>query len=201
MDNRFLLVCLISLFSFTGAADTTLSDALGTSDKSQLIDPPNSVVALVQKPGKSPEHITIIGFNMVRRMWEDERNTYPIKNVSPEYFYWKEGVTKMYSFAHFIEIAPGNKHYQQTMSVLSKMKHDPKSEVILNLLQPQNDPEWFCMNINTPESLCTDVFSNGLQDEEVVCVDNARYLKCHVECFNKLNPTQELEYTEGSCQK
>lgn len=82
-------------------------------------------------------------------------------------------------------------------------KADLKGPNWINLIQAIDKEEVNCLSIsrtNGKASGCGDPWQGGLNDDELVCFKGRTYIKCHVECIEKIYD-RKVETTEGPCNE
>lgn len=206
MKKLSLLLLALTLGAQAIAESPTLSDSLGSSDKSNYVvtnyTMGRAIISQLKYVEGNPvaqeviELSGIMGVNNMRQAYADPRgNTFPVENASYEHVLYKLGATALYSFAHFVE--NGDELYEVDQKLTALITKDMKP--IVNFIHPKNEKEAYCLNVNWTGSNCTDVFQDGLQEDEMACFRGKPYLKCQIEC-KEIVSGRNLDFTEGTCK-
>lgn len=79
---------------------------------------------------------------------------------------------------------------------------DFKGPKFLHVIQPIDKAEVNCLaisKINGKTQGCNDIWQDGLQEDELVCIKGKTYPKCHIECLEKIY-NRRVEQTSGTCR-
>lgn len=205
--KKLSLVLLLTTFGVQAfATSPTMSDQIGSSDKTdyplQETSMGRAVISELKHVEGNPEPQEVISLSAImsignmRQAFGDPRgNTFPIENVSYEYVLYKLGATALYSFAHFFDDGEG----LNTISEKLRNTMTPDLKPIVHFIHPKDEKEAYCLNVNWTGSNCTDVFQDGLQEDEVACFRGKPYLKCQIEC-KEIVSGRNLDFTEGPCK-
>jgi hypothetical protein len=166
-------------------------------------------------PGWEEVHKAIAVLNHVER-----------PHITPEYLLWRNGATSIMAPARYLtsdELKQEMKAYFDGYANLNEQQKAAKKEAEekaaeeyyanakpwLQLIQVPRElpngkstPEDNCMAtalIDGKYSGCGDVFQGGLQEDEIACYQNQNYVRCHLECLEKIRG-KKLEHTVGSCK-
>lgn len=207
MKKLSLLLLLGTSLSFSAVASSeTLSDAIGSSDKSNYVISKTTMgralisqLRYVDGNPVAQEVISpsaIMNLRNMQQAFADPRgNTFPVENASFEYTLYKLGATALYSFAHYVEDSEGLSKLHKELTSMMK----PGIKPIVHFIHPKNEKEAYCISVNWTGSNCTDVFQDGLQEDEMACFKGKPYLKCQIQC-KEIVSGRTLDYTEGSCK-
>lgn len=72
----------------------------------------------------------------------------------------------------------------------------------LHVIQAIDKAEINCLaisKINGKLQGCNDIWQDGLQEDELVCIKGKTYPKCHIECLEKIY-NRRVEQTSGTCK-
>lgn len=206
MKKLSLLLLATTLSTQAFATSPTLSDSLGSSDKSDYpITKYTMGRAIISQlkyvDGNTvPQEVISLGPIMslrnMRQAYSDPRgNTFPVENASYEHVLYKLGATALYSFAHYVDSGEALRELDQKLRLQIK----PDMKPIVNFIHPKNEKEAYCLNVNWTGSNCPDVFQDGLQEDELACFKGKQYLKCQIEC-KEIVSGRNLDFTEGTCK-
>ncbi|MES2528869.1 MAG: hypothetical protein V4598_17415 [Bdellovibrionota bacterium] len=73
----------------------------------------------------------------------------------------------------------------------------------LHVIQAIDKAEVNCLaisKINGKLQGCNDIWLDGLQEDELVCIKGKTYPKCHIECLEKIY-SRKVEQTSGTCKE
>ena len=206
MKKLSLLLLMTTIGSQAMASSVTMADAVGSSDKRdypvKIGTMGRAIISQLKYVDGNPEPQEVLELSGImtlgnmRKAFADPRgNTFPVNNVSYEYVLYKLGATALYSFAHYVEGAEGLSAIGEKL----RATMTPDMKPIVNFIHPKNEKEAYCINVNWTGSNCTDVFQDGLQEDEVACFNNKPYLKCQIEC-KEIVSGRNLDFTEGPCK-
>lgn len=71
----------------------------------------------------------------------------------------------------------------------------------LHVVQAMDKEEVNCLaisKINGKLQGCNDIWQDGLQEDEIVCIKGRNYPKCHIDCLQKIY-NRQIDLTPGSC--
>jgi hypothetical protein len=130
--------------------------------------------------------------------------------ISPEFIEYRFGRIAIYRETPYIEdlqtpyeLNDEVKLAQAKSAKRELTKEDLKGPNWINLIQAIDKEEVNCLSISRVDGKtqgCGDPWQDGLQEEELVCFKGKTYIKCHVECIEKIY-NRKLELTEGSCNE
>lgn len=206
MKNLSIVLLMASIGSQAMASSVTMSDSIGSSDKTaypvKSATMGRAIISQLKYVDGYPEPQEVISLSGImslgnmRQAYSDPRgNTFPVENVSYEHVLYKLGATALYSFAHYVEGHVELSDISQKLEALIK----PGMKPIVHFIHPKNEKEAYCINVNWTGSNCPDVFADGLQEDEVACFNNKPYLKCQIEC-KEIVSGRNLDFTEGPCK-
>lgn len=130
--------------------------------------------------------------------------------VSPEFIEYRFGRIAMYRETPYIEdlqtpyeLSDEVKNAQAKSKAGELTREDLKGPNWINLIQAIDKEEVNCLSISRVDGKaqgCGDPWQGGLQDDELVCFKGKTYIKCHVECIEKIYD-RKVETTEGPCNE
>lgn len=130
--------------------------------------------------------------------------------VSPEFIEYRFGRIAIYRETPYLEdlqetyvLADEVKAAQAKAKSGEFSREDLKGPNWINLIQAIDKEEVNCLSIsrvNGKTQGCGDPWQGGLTEDELVCFKGKTYIKCHVECIEKIYD-RKLEVTEGSCNE
>lgn len=127
--------------------------------------------------------------------------------LSPEYASYRAGV-KVMGRSMYAENSLDIPDSPELTAVIEQYgetqppKESFKGGFWLHMVQPITNEEANCLAITLPPggtpSGCGDQWQTGITADKVVCLGDYTYLKCHVECMEKIY-NHKLETTAGFC--
>lgn len=206
MKKLSLLLLATAISSQAVATSPTMSDSIGSSDKSdypiKITTMGRAIISQLKYVEGNPVPQEVISLSPImslqnmRQAYSDPRgNTFPVENASYEHVLYKLGATALYSFAHYVD--SGEEMYELDQRLKPMIKPDMKP--IVNFIHPKNEKEAYCLNVNWTGSNCPDVFQDGLQEDELACFKGKPYLKCQIEC-KEIVSGRNLDFTVGPCK-
>ena len=128
--------------------------------------------------------------------------------ISPEYIEYRFGDQVIYRNTIYVSVPNAAYVLPEEVKVafqLSKegklKKEDLKGPNWIHMIQAIDVEEVNCLAIsrkNGKSSGCADIWQEGLTEDETVCFKGRTYLKCHVNCLEKIYK-RTIEATPGSC--
>lgn len=144
------------------------------------------------------EYITDLGAHMGN----------PNIKMSFEYLQYRAGyqVMKDVEYAadcpQFGELDSETKSLLELQKTRKLTKDDFKSKTWIHMVRAIDVEEVNCLALskkNGKTAGCADVWQDGLTEDEKVCFKGKTYLRCHVECIEKIY-NRQVETTSGSCE-
>lgn len=194
MRTRTTFYTFLGLLIFNAHCfGSTLGDVLGSSDKREYeISNLTLGAALIEINGK----VKVSAFEpiqMMKKIWADPaQNDFPVVDMSHEYLLFRLGAKALYTFSHYVE----NFSEARELSRFYR-EYQAQAEPFLHFIHPWDRKEMDCMNVNWSKNSCPDAFQNGLQENEVACMEGLQYLACHLRC--RENSGVQLHYEIGLC--
>lgn len=132
----------------------------------------------------------------------------PNIKMSFEYLQYRAGyqVMKDVEYAadcpQFGELDSETKSLLELQKTRKLTKDDFKSKTWIHMVRAIDVEEVNCLALskkNGKTAGCADVWQDGLTEDEKVCFKGKTYLRCHVECIEKIY-NRQVETTSGSCE-
>lgn len=128
--------------------------------------------------------------------------------LSPAYSWYNfnDGLFIMYRESFYrLSSEPEITPPQEVLSLMQKAKvtaEDLKGPNWIHLLKWIETEEARCLLTNNKDTGawtgCPDPWQGGLQDHELACFQEKTYVKCHLECMEKIHQ-HKIEYQAGPC--
>jgi hypothetical protein len=155
----------------------------------------------------------------VRSAWAEvnklisELNHVPNAMVTPEYVMYRSGYVALGAPSAFMTSAEFKevlrKYAELTPEERRRVDDEQdrldaimKADPWLTLLQPKDVVEANCMAISLVDGKpfgCGDVFQQGLLPSELACFERQTYIRCHLECIEKIYQ-KKLAFSPGRCE-
>lgn len=153
----------------------------------------------------------------VRAMWAEvaaqmgEHMKIPNLEISLEYLNYRTGflVTNTAEYASGCNDFPADEEMDEELASLHKKAdagtlhpNDFKGARWIHLIQPMDAEEANCLALSKTNGVyagCADQWQGGITDDKAVCLKGKSYLRCHVECMEKIYD-HKINYKSGFCQ-
>lgn len=132
----------------------------------------------------------------------------PRVKVSPDFIHYRNGYSVMYAktpYASNPGSFPQRDEELQRMYALSEagqLTRDMlKGPNWIHVVSPLDEEEASCVMIRENNGVvtgCADVWQEGITENEVVCIGGKTYLKCHVDCMERIYRRRN-QSTPGFC--
>jgi hypothetical protein len=132
----------------------------------------------------------------------------PNIKMSFEYLQYRAGYQVMKDVEYSPECQQFGELDSETKSLMELQKtrkltrEDFKSKTWIHMVSAIDVEEVNCLALskkNGKTAGCADVWQDGLSEDEKVCFKGKTYLRCHVECIEKIY-NRKVETTSGSCE-
>lgn len=132
----------------------------------------------------------------------------PNIKMSFEYLQYRAGyqIMKDVDYApdcqSFVELDSESKALLELQKTRKLTKDDFKGKTWVHMVSAIDVEEVNCLALskkNGKTAGCADVWQDGLTEDEKVCFKGKTYLRCHVECIEKIY-NRKVESTPGSCE-
>lgn len=132
----------------------------------------------------------------------------PNIKMSFEYLQYRAGYQVMKDVEYSPECQQFGELDSETKSLMELQKtrkltrDDFKSKTWIHMVSAIDVEEVNCLALskkNGKTAGCADVWQDGLSEDEKVCFKGKTYLRCHVECIEKIY-NRKVETTSGSCE-
>lgn len=131
----------------------------------------------------------------------------PSTVISPSYAWYQYGLDVMYRENFYTAGAAPFGDVPGDIAPLLNRRDIKKNELTgpnwIHLIRWIETEEARCLNANNKATGkwtgCPDPWQGGLQDDELVCFENKTYVKCQIECMERIHQ-HKIDYVAGACK-